>query len=293
MKLERPLAIEKASHDTFLWLDEEEHVEKFHERWGGFDDETFVRVLDQKGKSQERVFALFALGHLATPGVASLLSPFLESSERMERWASAIALGRLKEERVLPSLQKMLLEGIGDHEEDGMEKEQAQSLAHLYGWYNFRRSTVAEVLGALGNAQAVPALRHALGACWKLEQQPGPFREGRWGYYSDYWHDFQDHLAYALGQLGAFGALLHLGLPESRLRIALTYLILGHLRVTAPEIFLPDLVPGLRNFLDEKAVMLVLAERFGLSEEEQVSHLDQLPHDAEERILSTLQSRKR
>jgi HEAT repeat protein len=60
----------------------------------------------------ERVFTLFLLGGLATPEARNVLLSFLDSSQRKERWASAISLGRLKEERVFPVLQALLLEGF-------------------------------------------------------------------------------------------------------------------------------------------------------------------------------------
>lgn len=64
-----------------------------------------------EGEEKDRVFALFLLGGVATPKARDLLFSFLASPHRKERWASAIALGRLKEERVFALLQKLLLEG--------------------------------------------------------------------------------------------------------------------------------------------------------------------------------------
>lgn len=111
-------AIEQACFDT--WLDEvdvpqrEKEVDAFAERWGGFDPEALLRML-QKGNETEQLFAIFALGHLAPPDGEALLLPLLHAPSCKKRWASAIALGRWKDARAFPILQDLLLEDIAQH----------------------------------------------------------------------------------------------------------------------------------------------------------------------------------
>src|SRR5713226_9315845 len=109
-----PQAIKQASSDTWIYQGDEDEFFHFRERWGNFDRETLQRVL-QEGHKREKVFALFALGYLAPPGVDLLLTPFLQSEQGMERWAGAISLGRRKDVRAFPLLQDLLLEGIFDY----------------------------------------------------------------------------------------------------------------------------------------------------------------------------------
>lgn len=93
-----------------------------------------------EGQEEDRVFALFLVGALATPEARELLSSFLASAHRKERWASAISLGRLKDERVFALLQTFLLEGFSASEIFASVKElqAAQEAGRLY------RRTLAE-----------------------------------------------------------------------------------------------------------------------------------------------------
>src|SRR5258706_2199888 len=185
-----------------------------------------------EGQEDERVFALFLIGALATPEAKDLLASFLNSAYRKERWASAISLGRLKQERAFSILQTYLLEGFEASElfTNGGDLQAAQEVCHLYRrtikeqgptalsqtkvnqahwhlieqletvdyeWYLRQRSECALVLGAWANPVVVPHLREALQAAWKMEQNwpdyEGPDESG-----PGIWHFFQDRLAFAL-----------------------------------------------------------------------------------------------
>jgi HEAT repeat protein len=65
-----------------------------------------------EGTEHDRAFALILLGALATPKALDIVRSFLASPSLKERWASVIALGRHKEERVFPLLQTLLLDGF-------------------------------------------------------------------------------------------------------------------------------------------------------------------------------------
>ncbi len=279
------------------------------------------RVL-REGDQENRLFALFLLGGLASSEARDLLLSFLASPQRKERWASAIALGRLKEERVFAVLHTLLLEGFATNEifasveqwhaaqEDGSlyrralqeqgRAEHSENLWRLYErlesigyeWYLRQRSECALMLGDWGNPAAVPPLKEALQAAWRMEQvwpdYQGPDESG-----PDIWHFFQDRLAFALGQLGAWDVLASLHLPEAHLLIARIYLILGSLQVRDPRVFYGDSASTLFHdtslnvrsrawekkgiqahsfatlFVDPVRVKSLLAEHFGLSPAEQ------------------------
>jgi HEAT repeat protein len=216
--------------------DAEKAIESFASRWGGLDLETFQRVLET-GQGRDKALAIFALGYSGKPEVRSLLLPLLHSLHRLERWASALCLGQMQDESAFPVLQEMLTEGLFDQEIDG-----DTSMDEDTTWYESQRTLVTYLLGEWNNPKIVPALRQALQATWQREQQATSSRHP-WTDFRQFWHYYQDSLALTLGQLGAFGALTTLDLPLPRLRIAMIYLVLGHLLT----------VPGkrYRNTIDE------------------------------------------
>ncbi|MBO0783793.1 MAG: HEAT repeat domain-containing protein [Ktedonobacteraceae bacterium] len=218
-------------------LASEDMVKAFQERWGDFAPETLRRALEHPTEPHVlwgwdfKVLALFALGYLAPAGIEEILTPFLQAEKRKERWATAIALGRLRDERVFPLLQELLVDGLSDALPT---EDQIQD----YGWFLSQRWTIAGILGEWGNPQAIPALRQALGMCWHLEQRPAPFGDGSWkSLRNSWWHSYEDHLCYALGQLGAWGTLIGLDLDEVHLKIAMFYYALGTLGMTDRRIF--------------------------------------------------------
>lgn len=276
-----------------------------------------------EGQEEDRVFALFLLGALATPEARDLLISFLDSGHRKERWASAISLGRLKEERVFALLQTFLLEGfvvseifanvgepqvvqeacnfyqqkLKEHGRAAFSQTYWHVLEHLrnidYEWYIRQRSEIAIVLGTWGNPVVVPKLSEALQAAWRMEQDwpdyEGPDESG-----PTIWHFFQDHLAFALGQLGAWDTSLLAYLPQIHLLVARVYLILGSLQVSDSGIFyrlsiynlfrdspkyLQDRISrekagiGVDPFIEPALVKQLLSKQFGLSLIEQEEYL--------------------
>lgn len=269
-----------------------------------------------EGHEEDRVFALFLLGGLATPPARDLLLSYLASPYRKERWASALSLGRLKEERVFTLLQTLLLEGFvaGDIFPTAEELQAAQEAGLLYPrsiamrrqaectenfwrvverlremdyeWYLRQRSECALVLGAWGNTMAIPNLREALQAVWKMEQDwpnyEGPDESG-----PAIWHFFQDRLLFALGQFGAWDVLDAFPFSETHLLVARIYLILGALQVTDSRIFYRsyevfryslsssliregmERVVEVDPLVESAPVKQLLAKHFGLSPAEQ------------------------
>jgi hypothetical protein len=120
-----PEAIWQAYYETYATqlevVDIQEIIEVFVERWGSLEVDAFIQAL-QQGDLPERLFALLALAYLAPPAVETLLTPFLHSVERKERWASTIALGIVqgnrKDEQLLLALQELLLLEEMDYQGD-------------------------------------------------------------------------------------------------------------------------------------------------------------------------------
>ena len=174
----------------------------------------------------------------------------------MERWASALALGELKEEQALPVLVAMLDEFL-----------QLDPLSQEGGQYSFWRIKAVALLGEWGQGKLAPMLRRALEKAWHLEQQATDLARGH------AWHPYQDELCYALGQLGAYGALTSLLLPTARLRVAMVLLACGSLQARRQW---GDLLTQVQlNAQVQEEVGRVLETRFGLSQEERTVVIEQ------------------
>ncbi len=197
-------------------------IESFAHRWGGLDVSAFERAF-REGAGNEKIIAIFALGSLKPPGVQEMLVPLLQSAVRLERWASAIALGWLHDERALPVLHTILqYEALLPV----MEPLTDESMCYL----SYRESIVS-LLANWGNLSSIPILHAALKAAWGWELQllanPPSYAEFN---LVPFWQTYQYTLAYALGQLGVFGALTDISFSDSRRRILMIYIALGYLR---------------------------------------------------------------
>jgi hypothetical protein len=240
---EYPRYVTEAFGSIYVGGEYREPLEIFASRWGGLDLDVFRRAL-REGEEDDRVLALLAIGSTMTPEAQSQLLPFLESRVPMERWASALWLGRMHDERALPVLQTMLVEGLGPL---------------WLAWYlDFvHRSDIAYLLGEWGPASVVPWLRQAFQVALEVEQI--------WPTNQLLYH-YQDALTYALGQRGAFGALVGLALPPERLGLPMVYLALGHLQ--ARRRYRDFLIGIILNKGLQEEVATVLEQQFGLSEQE-------------------------
>lgn len=332
-----------AHHPALHYDTEEGIVVDFLRRWGNYssdpwsswedfcnqardDDGRFAQeifsILQRavtEGNDWNGAFALCLLGGLATPKTRDVLISCLNSPHRKQRWASAIALGRLKDERVFAILPTLLLEGFAVFDDEGKLEEAQEACRRYrrtikelggsqvalpdiweylreidYEWYLRQRSECALVLGAWGNPIVVPKLSEALQAAWKMEQGWPDYvgQENADG--PTIWYFFQDRLAFALGQLGAWDLLPTLSLPEKHLWIARIYLVFGYLQVNDAGIFWigqlshvfddsPKYVRdrasmekagfGADPFVEPAQVKPLLAEHFGLSPATQEAYL--------------------
>ena len=270
---EWPKYITEAFLHFYEFGTEEEPIEEFASRWGGLDLEIFTHVLEV-GQGQDKLIALFALGSSGQPQARTMLLPFLHSQVRMERWVSALCLGEMKEEQALPVLQDLLLEGLFD------QHIAAPDTAEDVVWYEKYRGLVAYLLGSWDNPRLVPQLRQALQASWKREQEVrAPVPLDPWAWYLSYSHAFQDALAFALGRLGAFGALMQLELPPSRLRIALFNLVLGHLTASKGYRYRDLPWQMITDKVLREDVIQVLEQQFGVSAAEGAEMIKQCIKD--------------
>lgn len=198
------------------------------------------------------MFALFALGNLAPQENDTLLAPFLDSPLRKERWASTIVLARNKHAHALSALPALLVEELEycppsvaakappddpllkkawEQEADWKEATHVRD----YHWYLFHRLEIPLLLSSWGDPHALPVLIQAFQRSIDLEfssTYPNNLH-----IFAQEWHQFQDRLAYALGQRGAWHALNTLALPPKRRHIAQRYMVFGSLRASVPWIF--------------------------------------------------------
>jgi hypothetical protein len=233
----------------------EQALDSFAQRWGGLDVEAFTHALE-KGSSEEKALALFALSYSDAPQAQTALYAHLEASEPMERWASALCLGERKDERGLPVLTSLLEEFL---------PPRMHPLEREGGLYHFWRMKAASLLGEWERSDLAPILRHALDKAWRIEQADQADRK-------HVWHSYQDELVYALGRLEAFGALAGFSLPIPRLQVWIVLLSCGSLQA---RMHYGDLLTQMQmnQELKEK-VAKVLEQRFGLSAEEQTSYIE-------------------
>ena len=255
---------------TEEWLQED--IEAFQERWGGVDLLTFARVLEQ-AQGDDQMVAAFAIGHTRLAWARGLLLPFLQSDDPGVRWAAALSLGEMKDERARPVLVRMLGEflpppytPLGEVGPD---------------WFEVRHMHVAHLLGQWGDAALIPTLRETLVRVWQVERDaPAHINQAgmqlRW--------DYQDELVYALGQLGAFDELAGLEVPAHRSRVWTVNLALGYLnvqhryRTTCPG-FIGDPM-HVQAYQDLLPLLLqVLQQQLGLSPQEATAYLQGYGHD--------------
>lgn len=234
-----------------------EAIESFAQRWGGMDNEVFVRVL-QQATGRDRLVAIFALGQSEFPQAADLLVPFLTSADLLERCATACALGFKHDERVFPVLEEYFLTDAPAQE---IELAQIGPIRRILPeaeiWYSSYRSWMARVLATWGPSSFTAVLRKAFLRMWEIEPQKG-------GFGPDY--DIHDALLYALGRRGALATLHGVALPVQQRRLAMNFLALGYVR--ADERFADLWLAMVENAELQKEVALVLAKHFALSEQE-------------------------
>jgi hypothetical protein len=249
-----PNYMHRAFEAVYMADANQEKYEAFASRWKGLDAATFRHVIEV-GEGKDKVVAIFALGYTKTPQAREAMLPLLNSPIQRERWASAFCLGEMRDERVWPSLQIILLEGLSL---DPATWPQTQQEHWEENWYEFMQPEAVWLLEGCEELTLIPMMRQTF--ILVREMQRAGYPSYRFGY------GYQDTLMYALGHRGAFGVLTGLDLPAPHRTMAMLYLALGHLQTKKGFYLEGDLAD---NEDLQQQVARVLVHRFGLTEEEQ------------------------
>ena len=253
----------------------EAFIAAFVRTWGNFETDTLVRVLG-RGAEEERLFSIFALGF--TPQAREQLRPFLRSLKPLERWASALSLGRMKEDQALAVLLEMLTEFFPPH-------EQYRSDTTFEWRYDIWRCHIPSLLMAWKSPRLASALRSALQRVLSIVQAQTPadvhkLPQGTYHALLSEWNRYQDELVYALGRLGAFGALVGLEGASVFLSRWIVHLVMGSLHDAYPYVTITQWSQQPELY---QAVVSTLEHRFGLTQEERDLYLTYY----EEEVLSS------
>ncbi|WIG58921.1 MAG: hypothetical protein OJF49_001668 [Ktedonobacterales bacterium] len=258
--------------------DMEEQLERLHSRWGSPDVPTLMRM-HHEAEGNDRLFALFALGCRRIPQARDYLASLMESSDVAERQACRIALAHAGDKRAVQPLMELLGEFLPGEPPYDDWREQLASF--LESW----QADIPGLLGRLGDPVAAPALRRALQATiavtgsYSFNPEAILFRGEIVDFDNMTAQDnelltvaselqvllgYQDGLVYALGQLGAVGALTGVAPahPERATDRARTlalwtvHLLMGYLHERYPVVEeqwwqdLPELRADLDHFLE-------------------------------------------
>ena len=247
--------VERAFRTFYYGGQHEKPLEDFIAQWGEVDTQTMLRVLSE-GKEDAKALAILTLGYSGVSQAGELLQPFLYGVEPMERWASALALGEMRDERALPVLVSLL---------DEFLPPRLHPLEREGGLYHYWRIKIVSLLGEWERREFAPLLRNALVKSWKIEQVDQADRK-------QVWHPYQDEIAYALGRLHVFGALTGVSLPTARLQLTVVTLACGSLQARTRY---GDVLTQIQvNQALQKEVAQVLELQFGLSAQEQNQYID-------------------
>ncbi len=234
---------------------EKEEITAFVTRWGALSLKTFASMLTH-GEDDDREVALRTLGCSDDPEALALLEPYLYQSQPQDRWLSALFLGQRKDEHARPVLETMLTEFLPT-------SVTPLSVPNKF-WFDSKRMWIITVLSQWNDSRLVSVLRHAFIESVNAEpHQPNDLSR-------EYGYRFQDQLMYQLGVWGAFGVLVGLDLPPTRLQIAVVQLAVGACH------FDEYYRRGLWHIEEplRKRVATLLERQFGLSEEEQYHYIE-------------------
>ena len=248
-----PSSLYKAFAGVYGADADQEKCEAFASRWGGIGEDHFWQALE-RGQGEDKLLSIFALGYTAMPQAREAMLLLLDSPIQQERWASALCLGAMQDERAWPYLQVMLLERLSLDPNSWPRTQQEHWEEH---WFDDKRLGVAPLLEICEESTLIPLMRQAFILMGEVRQA---------GHSHLFGYDFQDTLMYALGQRGAFGVLTGLDLPAPHRKTAMVYLALGQLQTNKRSNLEGDLISD--EDLQQQ-VASVLAHRFGLAEDEQ------------------------
>ncbi|HEX8036548.1 MAG TPA: hypothetical protein VF510_22010 [Ktedonobacterales bacterium] len=152
------------------------------------------------------------------------------------RWAAALSLGWMRDERAIPTLKRMLTEFLPQGDSVACEEQEGHPYDVTLDWW--RTTELMRVILHLNNPSFALPLRSALERMLDLERRwvaafglPLEKDEGQreWPHLNspgiERWARYQDMLVFALGRIGAFDALDDLNCPVGFVGVqAWTYL---------------------------------------------------------------------
>jgi len=253
-------------------------AEMFAYRWGGLDARAIFRAL-REANDLDRIAAMFLLGCYHQLGeeaqrwAESILHPFLESPDLLERGACAIPFAWRNERHVLPVLRTFLTESLSPQHPSPVAKPYVV-LALCDDW----RIDVVRLLGQWQIPSLLPVFCEVWLALVSLLEQQALLPRSQRVRHQKYLFDCIDHIAFALGQLDAFAVLDDLPLSALEKENALIHMACGHLWVHHPDQWrlFPEANLHLKTDHDlAAAVVRVLEQQCGMSPSEGKHHLQQ------------------
>lgn len=237
----------------------------------------------------DRIAAMFLLGCYHQLGeeaqrwAESILHPFRESPDLLERGASAIPFAWRNERHVLPVLRTFLTESLSPQHPSPVAKPHVV-LALCDDW----RIDVVRLLGQWQIPSLLPVFCEVWLALVSLLEQQALLPRSQRGRHQKYLFDCIDQIAFALGQLDAFAVLDDLPLSAPEKENALIHMACGHLWVHHPDQWrlVPEANLHLKTDHDlAAAVVRVLEQQCGMSSSEGKHHVQQWFNNPEERAI--------
>ena len=250
-------ALEQAGYESPYY---EKVSSEFREHWGNLEIQAFIQAL-KEGQGVDKLLAIFVVGGSGIAHACDMLLPVLQSSIPLERWASALCLGKLKEERAISTLITMLDEFLPPNvplNADG----------YMEWRYDDWRCRAARLVGEWERPDFSPVLLRALSTLWQHEQALMTGQRLERGHLQkQWWYLCQKELVYALGQLHHWNLVRDLVVPRSRLNVWMIYLALGYLKArdSDPAIFQTVLRS---KVVTKDQILAVIGEQMHLSQEE-------------------------
>ncbi len=117
-----------------------------------------LNVYCNSAYGDDQIVATFAIGHTRSAWGRDLLRPFLQSDGPRVRWAAALSLGEIKDERARPVLVQTLQEFL--------PPPYTPRGAMGHDWFEMEQLQVADLPGHWGDPVLVPALHETLERVW-------------------------------------------------------------------------------------------------------------------------------
>ena len=222
------------------------------DRGNAFSDSWKNVLLDQNMPISQRVTALCVIGSSPLPEKAAFFLPFFESTAKKERWVSAVFLGMMGNERVIPMLLSMLTDELPI-----LVKESWSQQEH---WYEDWRPSAPRLLRKWQTAEVLAGLQHAL-AQWI---QAEPFFDPDYGL----WRAYEAELCYELGYRGDLATCTTLTLEEEHRQMLMIDAARGYL-TAKKHLSLHEEYVQQKHFWGtyrsmQKEVLTILDEQFGI-----------------------------